>query len=346
MKRAPSLLLLAIIALWLSGLTIYLARQEIPTGWLQGKIIAQETGKALPNAEIQLHLVSLAAYGMEDYVLRPRPDGTFRSQRLPAGKYILQASSRAHRLAPTSIEVAEGKVARLDLELAPVPPYFDLNLHQHVFTPEETPEITGHGFLQSDVIDFQLYRVDPELLLAKYDGNLRRLLGAGYGQENFNFEAPGITFTEQFDRPITQRDIEGVFHQRFKLPALKPGLYVLVGESEQLKQVDWLMVTRLGLVVKHWDNQALAYVTDLQSGEPVAGAKVSLALRGGGHVTGLTNAQGIYQVKVPPAESADLIAQAEYQGSLAFLDGWMRGGDETAEKVYRITCNVYPNCLT
>jgi alpha-2-macroglobulin len=337
MKRTPNLLLLATIALWISGITIYLARQEMPTGWLQGTIIAEETGRALPNAEIQLHLISFSPQGTADFVIHPRPDGSFSSRRLPAGKYQIQASSSAHHLAPTTIDLEEGKVRQLDLELAPVAPFFELNFHQHVFTPKETPQVTGHGFLRREAIDFQLYRVDPEALTRKHHGSLRDLLGVEDSWEKLNLEAPGLTPAQQFSAPITQRDIEGVFHQRFSLPVLAPGLYLLVGRADAETQVDWLMVTRLGLVVKHWGHQALAYVTDLQSGEPVAGAKVVFALQGNSQVSGLTDARGLYQGKVPGDASSEFFAQASYQGSLAYLDSWLEMNEETPARVYLYT---------
>jgi hypothetical protein len=342
MKRgAPWLLGLAAAIAWLAAMTIYLSQQEQPTGWLRGKAVAEESGQPLPGIEIRLQPVgSASTQGEGEFVLVSRGDGTFRSRRIPARLYTLQAASRAHQLRATNIMIEEGKVLEVNLELAPIAPFFDLRVPQHVFTPDEVPQVIGHGFLPGDTIDFTFYRVDPSALLVEKRGGLGRLLYSESPPRHVVLDGnPALSPLGRISPPITRRDIEGVFRQRFDLPLRDPGIYLVVARADSIQRLGWVMVTRVALIAKQWGDEVLAYVADLKSGAPVPGATVQLVAEGGDAVSGVTDAQGLFRARVPHKEPQfDLLVRAEHQGSQAFLTSWVYAGREAGqERVYAYT---------
>ncbi|UCH34773.1 MAG: carboxypeptidase regulatory-like domain-containing protein [Armatimonadota bacterium] len=343
MKRGAAWLpALAAAVIWLAAMTIYLAQQETPTGWLRGKAVAEETGQPLPGVEIRLRHTAAPSgdAGGGEFVLHTRADGTFESKRIPAGTYSLQATSRAHRLRTTDLAVAEGKVQEVNLELAPVPPFFDLRMPQHVFTPDETPQVIAHGFLPGDAVEFAFYRVDTRTLFLEKRGGLRGMLYSQRPPRHLVIEGnPALTLWKRTSARITQRDVEGVFRQRFDLPAGEAGVYLVVAKANSIQRLGWVMVTRVALITKRWGDRVLAYVTDLSSGRPIPGAAVEFSAEGGGRVSGVTDADGLFAARLPgERRSFSLLARAEHEGSEAFLTSWVwRGEEDGEERVYAYT---------
>lgn len=346
--------------LWLTGAVVYNARQEQPTGWLRGKVVAEETGQPIPGANITLRLFMPLEEGDNGvFTLRTRRDGSFKTKRIPAGAYLIEASSRAHKLrVGTRVVVPEARPSEpLVLELSPLPPFFYTRIQQRVFTPEETPQLMGHGFVPGYNIDFSFYRIDPEAL-QRSRGNLRQVLYGEHRMDPGSYAVdlgleknPALKLLSQSSARITQRDVEGVFHQRFDLPVREPGVYLVVSKADSIQKMDWFLVTRLGLIIKQWGNEALAYVTDLKSGVPVAGAKVVFAAQGGANVSGTSDEHGIFRARLPKpgtngaeeddfsgGQSLELMARAEKEGSQAFLveSIWQEAG-EGEERIFSYT---------
>jgi len=346
MRRGAAWLIpLVLASSWLVGLTIYLVHQEVPTAQLRGVALAEETGRPLRGATIRLQLLEPPAEGVEtQFALHTRAGGQFHTERIPAGLYRLQASSAAHRLRPTRLVLEEGEVKEVTLELSPAPSFFELQIAQNTVTPDEMPRVVAHGFLLSPSLDFHFYQVNAEALVRKYHGYLGRLLQSQRPPQHLMLEGnPELTPAGELSAPITRRDAEGVFHQRFDLPPLagRPGIYLVVARADSLEEIEWLMVTRLGLIVKRWGDQALAYVADLKSGDPVPGARVEFAMAEGGSTSGLTDQDGIFEGRLPPpgrAPETHLLARAEKEGSQAFLTTYVwRPEGEGQERVYSYT---------
>jgi hypothetical protein len=200
--------------------------------------------------------------------------------------------------------VEEGKVQIANLELNPTGAFFSLRLNQHVFTPEEKTEIIGRGFFAGEAIDFTLYRVDSTILLRKYHGNLRNLLHreTSFAQLPIQ-DNPDLKEYRQFSASITRRDVEGIFRQSFELPIKEPGIYLVKAKAGTIQHIEWLMVTRLGLIVKQWKDQALAYVVDIKTGAPVAGAHTEFYTGKNKSISGMTDANGLFQAKLPLKKS-------------------------------------------
>lgn len=336
MPRKSWLLPAAVAVLWLGGLQVYLSFREMPTALIQGRALAEESGQPLSGATIRLHGRVLDVSLPPQVTFRTRADGTFRPRRIPAGSYSLEASSRAHTLARTTVVLQEGETRNLTLELSPNPSFFDLRLPRRVFTPEELPQVSVHGFTPHDTVDFVFHRVDLGRLYAAHEGRLEELVGS----EDTPLEGrPGLIPAGKYAAVVTQRDLEGVFHQRFDLPLRTPGLYLVTAKANSHQARTWLVVTRLGLVAKYWGNEALAFVADLKTGEPVAGARVSFALQDRPPLVGMTDQQGVYRVQLPLSaeDSREVTVRAEKDGSQAFLRYYCWSEREERHRVYAYT---------
>ncbi|HEX9995828.1 MAG TPA: MG2 domain-containing protein, partial [Abditibacterium sp.] len=62
----------------------------------------------------------------------------------------------------------------------------------------------------------------------------------------------------------------------FGVPILKPGLYLAQADANNLKSLDYVRVSDLGVAVKRAPNEILVYAVKLSSGAPVANAPVRL----------------------------------------------------------------------
>ena len=340
-RGAPWLLPFALAVLWVGGLVVYLCLQEIPTAVVRGKALAEESGQPLRGAYITFHGGEAApSEPTPEYTFRTRSDGTFRARRLPAGIYTLEASTRAHKLAGTTLVLYEGETRDLTLELAPDAPFFDLRMPQLVFTPDEHPRVSVHGFTPHDTVDFAFYRVDPKVLYLEYEGRLGDMVNAEKPPEQYLAEGkPGLTPAGGFSGKITQRDLEGMFHQRFDLPVRAPGIYVIDAKADAEHELNWMVITRLGLIVKHWGGEALAYVADLKTGTPIPGARVSFTAQGKASLIGTSDADGLYRARLAFSgdEGATVLAAAEKDGSQAFLTYYDSSGEEEKHRVYAYT---------
>ena len=331
--------------MWLAAMTIYLSRQETPTGWVRGTAVAEETGQPLPRVEIRLRPPGTPGEyeGEHDIIVRTRADGTFRSKRIPAGAYSLQATSPAHRLRATDILIQEGQALQVNLELSPVEPFFYMWAPENVFSPDQTPQVIGEGFVPGGSVEFSLYRVDPMVLFVEKRGALRSVLYTTAPPQHLVLDGnPALTLRKRISVPITKRDVEGIFRQRFDLPVGEPGIYVVAAKADSVQKLEWLMVTRLGLIIKHWRDQALAFVVDLKTGAPVPGATVHFSIRGAEPVSGITDGDGLFQATVPAKEHEEeyesFFAYAEHGGSQAFLKSSLTwSGEKGQERVYAYT---------
>jgi uncharacterized protein YfaS (alpha-2-macroglobulin family) len=340
-RRAAGVLASVLAIAWLGGAAVYLTAVELPTGRLQGRTVAEETGRPLPWTLISLHRVPPVEGRETEFAFRTGTDGTFRARRLPAGSYLLEAASRAHTLARVGFTLGEGEHRDVALELAPNQPSLDIRMPTRAYLPEEAPQLTAHGFAPEETIRFRFYRVDQEVLLRRYAGRLYQMLHYGERSPEYLLATGvgGLARAGETTAQITQRDVEGIFTQRFDLPVMPPGVYVVDASVSDVHKVASFTVTRLGLIVKHWGTDALAYVTDLGTGEPAPAATVTFVPQGKGAVSATTDAEGLARVQVPAAEtSLEVVVRAEKEGSLAFLSyqNWATEGEEQ-ERVYAYT---------
>lgn len=97
--------------------------------------------------------------------------------------------------------------------------------------------------------------------------------------------------------------------------ALAPGVYMLsISAPEMLREggqpaKHFVMVSTASLTMKSSPNEVLFWATDLQTGEPIADAPVTLSIREGGQVgSGTTDAAGLLRLDVPTVSNEDPFA--------------------------------------
>jgi hypothetical protein len=316
---------------------------ETPVGTFKGRAIAQESGKPIP-ATVELVGGSGKSETAPRFMEEANDDGTFTFKRIPVGEYTMRVRARAHHLKDTAVSIREGRVETIEAELAPDKDSLNLYVHQHIFTPDEKPQVTCQGFvLESDSISFRLFRVDPEKFLTEAGGSLRRVLGFGYNDSYTTKEPallnnPALTAANTFDARITTRDAEGVFTQRVDLPVLKPGLYVVETKAGTARSYDWMMITGLGLVTKTVGPNVLAYTVDLKTGVPVADTSVQVYAQSEPAGSGKTGPDGVANLVTRSTESGgDRTILARSGESFAFVTTWLEGRESASSLIYSYT---------
>ncbi len=282
MRREGWLALLTLI--WVAGGLAALIRSELPRGRVVGKVIAIETGQALPKAEIWFE----SKRG--SWRVRSKWDGSFELPNLPAGTYTVTASTYAHRLSQTSFTLNEGETRNLLIALEPVEPFLELIHPQTVFHPDENVKVGIRGFVATDELRIQVWKVRLEKATSKVPlTTVLRFLdevregwwrGVWELKEELQRISPCLVKVSETQKPISQRDVEGVFLQFLPVSLNSEGIYLVRVSSEDLERIALVELTKVGLIVKlgrDLDNNpiALAYTADLKTGEPVSGVKVT-----------------------------------------------------------------------
>jgi hypothetical protein len=94
---------------------------------------------------------------------------------------------------------------------------------------------------------------------------------------------------------------------------LAPGIYALHVRApeykkswppyDQMTEVQYFTITNLAITLKYSGDHALVWVTDMENGDPVRGAKVSImSLNGKAVRTGVTDQEGFFDVDLPSQE--------------------------------------------
>ncbi len=314
-----------ILALVFVGIAVVaIIEQEPPRGTLTGKVVAEELGRPLPGVKVYLSAkFTVGGERPETRIIRAGPDGRFAADWLDAGEWAIRASARAHELGPVGVEVEEGRTRDITLELAPVEPFLHLIVHQHMFTSDEPVQIACRGFVEPDVIRVHRYLVDFDRLIATRGGNLHAL---GIRSDTSIYELErnsALTDAGSVALEIRERDSEGLFYQRGTLGEVPPGLYVIAAETAGLAELDWVMVTDLGLIAKHDDERLYTYVTDLASGEAVTDVEVTVYQDGQALASAAPSAEGLSSVSLAEAESGWRTVVARAGDSFTYLQEYM-----------------------
>ncbi|HOM80492.1 MAG TPA: MG2 domain-containing protein [Armatimonadota bacterium] len=321
-------------AVWAAGLLALFASRQVPMGEIRGRVTAEDTGQPVPKAKLLLALASPSVPGRKRQLLVDER-GYFHLRRIPAGEYFVSASSRAHRLPPTRLTIAEGRATEVALELAPTTPFLDVYVPQHVFVPDEPVQITAHGFTREDALTVEAYRVDPLRVMREARGSLWRALVPNAASDAFGPEervalrqVAGAAPVARFSH-VPARDGEGVFTQRITLPLKDPGLYVVACQGDGMERIDWVMVTGLGLITKRSGSRVLAFAVDLATGEPAPGTEIRVYAEDGERQSMVADEQGIASFQ---AGESDLLLAARRGNSMAFIRLWGSGAQESGEQ--------------
>ena len=304
-----------------AGVLAYLLAAETPRGDISGTVVAEERGVALPEAEVSLVPVG----GGPARQMKADAQGQFEFRRIPAGSYKVSAQSVAHKQQARTVQVPEGRVVSVVLELAPVDPFLDLYLHQRVFTPGEQPELRCRGFGPAARVTVEVYRVDFATAVAARSRSLSDLFSPYGGSiEKLDLrQVPQLEPVAAIDQRITTRDAEGVFNERVRLRELSAGVYLVAVSDDELRRVELITVTDLGVVTKRTPEQLLVYAVDLESGRPRPGVQIQTSWDGKPAGEGLTDDDGLLELSLPLRRgSGPLEVSARAGESFAFVDSW------------------------
>ena len=314
-------------------------QQETPIGVLRGEVTAKENGHQIPA---WVYLSGKIDGEQVYYSKQTDDDGTFKFTKLPAGVYKLEINSEAHHMRPVKIKIKEGHTRKIKVALVPNSPFLELFVHQHIFTPDEKPQVTSRGFGSSKSIRLEIYKLDLNAFLIKYDGSLQRMLAVN---TNYNDQGTSLSSTtnvaanpdavkiDSIEESTTRRDAEGIFVKRIDIHKLTPGLYALLARSGNVSQIDWMQVTSLGLVTKSAGGQLLTYTVDLKSGSPIPSAQVDVYTGAEKSAFGKTGTDGLLELNLPVENSDSQRVIIAHSGeSSAFVTPWFPGIN-TSDKI-------------
>ena len=336
-------MLAAVVAVFLAAGILALAiSRETPVGALKGTVVAQESGNPI-DVWVSIRLADTPDQ-YRNYYHTEAVDGEFSFKRVPVGSYILEVRSDWRHSSPIKVNIEEGKTETQNIELAPGPAKLDLYVHQHIFTPDERAQVTCQGYIESSALAVRVYKVDLDTFLTTHGGNLHGLLRVRsyYGDWHSTIELannPALKQAESFSSPITKRESEGNFTQRIDLPQLGPGMYVVSIRGDEVQELDWIMVTSLGMITKTVGPQCLGFVVDLKTGAPVEGANVSIYEGTDAVASGKTGADGLVNLFAPPrrgGESHKTIV-ARSGESFAFMSAYLSSYERAKQVIYAYT---------
>lgn len=297
------------------ALLSYGITEEIPMGNIEGSVIMKETGKPLVNALIEFEpgmTLRNDEIELRTRFARSDKDGKFKMPYAIAGYYKISVSTAAHRVDGEFRYVEDGATEAINLAAEPVDPYLDITTSQHVFSPDEKVEFELRGFQHHQPKEFfvKAYKLDFEKAVAA--GSMYEAFSP-FTRSDAKFDpATKGKLVKEWSQPITNRDAEGIFMHRVKPEDLAEGLY-WIGVSTGPKMVargTWLNITKLSMVGKRAKGQALAFVSDIKTGDPIANAPVGFSTKSGIKIAAQTDGSGIAKIAWPAEAGQVLIAQS------------------------------------
>ncbi|HJP83930.1 MAG TPA: alpha-2-macroglobulin family protein [Fimbriimonadaceae bacterium] len=302
--------------------------EEVPMGGLQGKVMLKENGRAISGVALSIGPISEE----EDDAYRQRTmtsdeSGHFSIKNIPAGTYKIYAYAKAHRLEGQRVTIGEGEPTVLELAMNPSEPYLDLNTSQKVFLPSEQPSFQADGFLASEKVSIDIYKLNLTDIVKK--GSVRDLL------EGFSRYASRRDEPEKYGKKVrtvshsfSNRDAEGVFVETVSLESLPEGFYWVRCRAKNVDRGTYVNVSTIGMVTKSGEKDTMCYVADLQSGQPISDAAIGLATDQGLKQVGITSPSGTVHVGRTAGEHQLLVAKKGE--SVALVDYYSRSGDNQA----------------
>lgn len=252
--------------------------QEVGIGAVQGTTLMAETSRPLGDATV----IFRPSFPMPENLsgiktVESKSDGSFKITNLPSGQYTVEAYTKAHTLEKATVFVPDGGTASMNLELTPNQPYIDLYASQHVFTPDEKADLQARGFAPEPSIEVSIYKVKFDAVV-KAKGLGQVLSPMAYENPEINpDDSKQVERVQRLDWKIATRDGEGIFDERLKLPQLPEGLYFVRAKCGSKQKGTWLAISKIAMVTKNTGKESLAFVTDISTGKPIAGAQIAIS---------------------------------------------------------------------
>ena len=335
MKRLFGLIFALVIA---GAFLAYGISEEVPVGRVNGTVVMQENGRPIEDTLVTLTPIE------EEKLAKPTrrfvtsdENGKFSLQNVVAGIYKLEASASEHHLSDKFVTVSEGKPTELELKMEPSERYLTLYTSQHVFTPDEKPNVEVHGFIQEDKLQIVVRKLslDANAKRGGYESTLSMLARPQQNEEQIDPNSVSSLLSDQ-TVDIEEKDSEGAFIENLPLPQLSEGFYWVECRAGKEKSSAFLNISRIAMITKSDGEKAVSYVVDMASGKPIAGATL-LATKGGRLVAnGQTGADGLVDVTLPASSEAQVVA-AKSGASVALCSMYSRsqasqGDDADAEE--------------
>jgi len=306
---------------------------EVPVGSLSGQVTMQENGRPLPKAFVTMtKLFPDDLYQDEDIATEHHfmadKSGRFQLHDILSGRYKLEVSTSAHKYKGL-VDVVEGKTTSLPIEAAPIDPYLELYASQRVYLPQETPKVQVHGFSHEASLKATIYKLDFDKVIK--DGGLNAALAPLARPSNDKVKDPATmgSVAKVLDVPLADRDAEGTFRFHLPLTAMPEGLYWIQCVAGNISRGTWLSVTKIALITKSSRNDLAAYVTKLDTGEPVPGATVGFSTPTGIVASATTSSSGLVRLNLPNKSSGDAeVVVASAGDSRAIVDFQRAEADE------------------
>ncbi len=330
--------------LTISGLVVmHLLWSETPHGQVSGTLVTAERGDMLAGVPVTLVPVDRKERARH---AKTSDDGSFSFNNVPVGKYSLVTETHAHEQPKGKIKVEEGEVATAVFELEPTEPFLRVFQPQQVFGTDEQPMLRVHGFVTAEELSISLHRVDTDVAISRWSGWLPNGLST-HGRKLEDVELTAVKELEQvksWELSVAARDLEGVFREQVSLGALEPGMYLVSVSADDLRRLNVVTVTDLGLVVKASRDEAIIFAADIRTGEALPGVSALVRHDGDTVTKGTTGPDGLLalDIEVEKADTYEVIGR--HNGSLAVAEwypywhreqGPMRVYTYTDRPVYR-----------
>jgi len=280
-------ILLGMVSAVAIGFGLYMCVLAEPAlGTLDGVLTARDSGRPVALAQVTI-------YGPQQFSTRSDRQGRFQLAGVPAGFYRLDATSPGHAIVMHWVEIPEGPGRLQHFELSRRPSWVQLVLHLAVLYPGEPVSIAVSGLTLEPAYRLDIYRVQSwrhvrEYEAVEYAKALKKAVELG----------EVVAISSERKRPA-RVDEEGMFYDRPRMAALPSGRYLFVATGETgSRSAAVLSVSLLALLVKSDRDSAVAYVTDLKSGQPITGARVST-----GRSSAVTDGSGLARLALPAGQS-------------------------------------------
>lgn len=347
MSKILSFLIFIALAIGLLGTGI---SREIPIGGVTGTVMLEESGKPFPNAHVRLVPIK-PPNELEEIITtiggRTDANGAFKIASVPAGSYSVEVYGESHEARNSVVHVIEANTSSVKIKMTPTVKPIELYSSQKTFAPDEpvTMMVTGYAPEKSAVV--RAYRVDLSALAT--GGGLEDIVSpitrASDKGEPIPTDHTALAKETAID--LKDRDSEGVFHQDLSVPGLSEGLYLIEARIGKNANMSYAVVTHSAMIVKSDPRQVVAFVADIKSGTPEAGAKVQVHRNGSIVGSATTDAQGLATIAMPAAgeenEDSDRITTtAQLGNSLCIAQSYVESSDspykvfvQTDRPIYR-----------
>lgn len=189
------------------------------------------------------------------------------------------------------------------------------------------------------MVHVSLYRLNgTKCLMDRFENIRKRPSVSGAPVMEWNVGFP------QQKPAYNQRDL--YYSRQLNLPILEPGIYLLSVTKGAVESWKVVCVTNLAVMTKRSRRQALVWVTDAKTGDPVPGAAVALYGKKNAPVaSGTTNAEGIVSLKADAGTGRIIVSKGKDIAGVSNdnenPDGRLVAHFQTDRPIYRPGHTVY-----